>query len=124
MYLHDNYREFRFVKHSVNGIPTFLLELIEGDIAFYCKFSKSIKRAEIGGAYNISESRYDEFKSSLTLYMRDSKGLREIPQNKKGVIRSFPNLENKLNTYFRRNRIDFNDYSEVQLLFEYISENL
>ncbi|MBX2968874.1 MAG: hypothetical protein KF803_05860 [Cyclobacteriaceae bacterium] len=122
--LRDGSREFRFVKQSVNGLATFLLELVEGETAFYCKVSKSIRRAELGGAYNTSESRYDEFKSSLIYYIKDLKGFREIPQTKKGIIRSFPSLENKLSTFFKKNKVDFNDYYEVQFLFEYIAENL
>jgi len=122
--LYKGNEEFRFIKHSINGLPVFLLELVDGEIAFYCKVTKSIKRAELGGAYNTSQNRYDEFKSSYVYYVKDLKGLREIPQTKKGVIRSFPNLETKLNTFFKQNRIDFNDYSQGRFLFKYISENL
>jgi hypothetical protein len=122
--LYEGSQEFRFIKYSINGLPVFLLELVEGEVAFYCKVTKSIKRAELGGAYNTSQNRYDEFKSSYVYYVKDLKGLREIPQTKKGVIRSFPNLETKLSTFFKNNKIDFNDYSEVRSLFKYISENL
>src|SRR5690606_22444006 len=41
--LYKGNEEFRFIKHSINGLPVFLLELVDGEIAFYCKVTKLIK---------------------------------------------------------------------------------
>ncbi|MBX2964978.1 MAG: hypothetical protein KF845_02445 [Cyclobacteriaceae bacterium] len=121
--LSDGVREFKFIKLSVNGLPTYLLVLVEGDLTFYCKTTKSIKRADLGGAYNTSESRNDEFRSVNTYYIADRVGLRELPQTKKGIIRSFPHMEDKLNVFFKKNKINFSDHAEAQFLFEFIQEN-
>jgi hypothetical protein len=115
--------EALFVKKNLNGTPTFLYELVLDSISVYCKVSKTIKKADFGGAYNTSETRYDEFVTVNTYYVVKEDGkLQEIQNNKKGILKAFPEFEGQLSAYLKKNKIDFNDYGQVKLIVQYINE--
>jgi len=115
--------EYTFEKKTVKGTHGFLLKLTEGSTQFYCKLSKSIKQVDLSGAYNTSNTNYDEFKQVVTYYFVGMNGsLSELPSNKKSIIKTFPQLEKDLTQFFKENKIDFNDYQQAQLLFSFIAQ--
>lgn len=117
--------EYVFEKKVIKGMPTFLLKLSGEKEIFYCRITKSIKEINLGGPYNTSQGFSDEFKEVLTYYYELEDGsLQEIPANKRGIIRTFPQLEKELTQYFKSNKIDFNSIQQAQLLFIFISERL
>ncbi len=123
--LRTDEEEYVFEKTEVKEIPVFLLRLTEENEIFYCKVSKSIKNIDLGGPYNTAQGYSDEFKLILTYYHTlDDGSLKEIPASKKGVIRTFPQLEKELTQYFKNNKVDFNNRQQTQLLFTFISERL
>lgn len=122
--LHDGLVEYEFVKLPVDGVPTFLLTLSEGTISFFCKVSKEIKRAELGGAYNVSGNPYDEFRTIYTFYMTEGAVLKTIPQTKRGIIKFFPTIEKELNAFFKANKADLTDLHYAKSLFAFINTNL
>lgn len=114
---------YAFVKRNVNGIPTFLLAIHEDSVSLYCKVNKTIKKASMGGAYNASQTNYDEFITVNTYYFQHNKGeLIEIQNNKKGILKALPNLEKELTDYLKGKKLDFNDYEQMKLLSLYINE--
>ena len=115
--------EYTFEKKTVKGIHVFLLKLTEGNTQFYCKLSKSIKQTDLGGPYNTSGANYDEFKQVVTYYFVGMEGsLSELPSNKKGILKAFPQLEIELTQFFKETKIDFNDFRQAQLLFFFIAQ--
>jgi hypothetical protein len=113
--------EVVFVKKEVNGVPTFLYELSRDSISMYCKVSKKIVRAEIGGAYNTTDKKYDEFVTENTYFVTKSGALVELPKSKKGVVRTFPEFEDHVSDFFKVNKIDFNDYNHMKSLIAFIN---
>lgn len=113
--------EVLFVKREVNGVPTFLYELSRDSISMYCKVSKKIVRAEIGGAYNMTEKKYDEFVTENTYFVTKSGALVELPKNRKGVIKTFPEFEDQVSDFFKVNKIDFNNYNHMKSLIVFIN---
>ncbi|HEU5289765.1 MAG TPA: hypothetical protein VFU05_03920 [Cyclobacteriaceae bacterium] len=114
--------EYTFTKHSVNGIPTFLLDLVRDTISLFCRVGKEVKKAEVGGAYNTSEKRYDEFITVYTYYVsKENNALQEIQKSKKGILQAFPEYENQLSIYLKKNKISFNDYNQMKLFVTYIN---
>jgi hypothetical protein len=114
--------DFLFVKKSVGETPMFLLELVRDSVSLYCKVTKTIKKAEYGGAYNMSETRYDEFISANTYYfVAGSEKLQMVPNTRKGVVRSFPEFEQELSSYLKGRKLDFNNYGHMKMLFEHIN---
>ena len=114
--------QFPFTKIQLNGTPTFLLNLVNDTISLYCRISKTIKRAEIGGAYRISDSRSDEFVTVNTYYVSKRSGEpQEIQKGKKGILQAFPEFENELSVYLKKNKIDFKDHEEMKLMILYIN---
>lgn len=115
--------EFLFVKKNVGGNPTFLWELVRDTISFYCRAGKTIKKAEIGGAYNTSEARYDEFVAMNKYFVSAGSGeLIEIQNNKKAILKTFPEIENELSAYLKEKKLDFNDHEQMKALALYINE--
>jgi hypothetical protein len=114
---------YAFVKRNVKGVPTFLLAIHEDSVSLYCKVSKTIKKANMGGAYNASQTNYDEFITMNTYYFQHDKGeLSEIQNNKKGILKALPNHEKELTDYLKGKKLDFNDYEQMKLLSLYINE--
>lgn len=114
--------KFAFTKQPINGTPTFLLELVDDIISLYCRVSKTIKKAEIGGAYNVSEKRYDEFITVYTYYVvKEKGGLQEIQKSKKGILQAFPEFNDQLSAHLKKNKINFNDNSQVKLVILYVN---
>ena len=114
--------EFAFTKQSVNGTPTFLLSLVRDTVSLFCRITKTIKKAEIGGAYNTSEKRYDEFITSNTYYIvKETGGLQEIQKSKKGILQAFPEFEDQLSAYLKKSKIDFNNRTQVKLMIMYVN---
>jgi hypothetical protein len=122
--LHDGLVEYEFVKLSVDETPTFLLALSRGVTSFFCKISKEIKRAELGGAYNVSGNPYDEFRTVYTFYMTEGNSLKVIPQTKRGIIKLFPTIEKEMNAFFKENKIDLTDLQYARFLFTFINLKL
>lgn len=115
--------EFLFVKKTINENPTFLLELVRDSITLYCKISKTIKKADYGGAYNATETRYDEFLTVNTYFIiTGNREPREFKSSKKGVLKALPEFEEQLSSYLKKNKINFNDYNQMKGLFTYINE--
>jgi hypothetical protein len=113
---------FAFSKQSVKGVPTFLLNIVRDTISMFCRVGKTVKKAEIGGAYNTSEKRYDEFVTVNTYYVvKEKDGLQEIQKNKKGILQAFPEFDEQLSAYLKKNKIDFNDYAQMKLLMLYVN---
>jgi hypothetical protein len=115
-------QDFLFTKHSVNGVPTFMLNLVHDTISLYCRVTKTIKKADIGGAYNTSEKRYDEFVMANTFYTDKGNGLQELQKGKKGILQAFPEYHDQLSSYLKRNKIDFNDYNQMKRVVLFINE--
>lgn len=114
--------KFAFSKQAVQGSPTFLLDIVRDTISMFCRVGKTIKKAEIGGAYNTSEKRYDEFITVNTYYVvKEKDGLQEIQKSKKGILQAFPEFDEQLSAYLKKNKIDFNDYAQMKLLMLYIN---
>ena len=113
--------EVVFVKKEVNGIPTFLYELSRDSISMYCKVSKRIIKAEIGGAYNVTEKNYNEFVTENTYFVTKSGALTELPKSKKGVIKTFPEFKDQISDFFKVNKIDFNNYNHMKSLVVFIN---
>ena len=114
--------EFTFTRHALSGVPTFLLNLVRDSISLYCRVGKDIKKADIGGAYNASEKRYDEFVTVNRYYVDKGNGLLlEIQKSKKGILQSFPEYEEQLSTYLKKNKIDFNNQTQVKALVMYLN---
>lgn len=118
----DDGEEFEFTKHNINGTPTFLLNLVRDSISLFCHVGKTIKKADIGGAYNTSERRYDEFMPLNIYYLAKGKGvLQELQKSKKGILQSFPEFDEQLSSYLKKNKIDFNNYDQVKALVLYVN---
>lgn len=114
--------EFPFKKLLIKGSPTFLMSLVLDTISLYCRISKSIKKAEFGGAYRISDSRSDEFVTVNTFYVsKESVELQEIQNGKKGILKMFPEFEDQLSVYMKKNKIDFKDHNQMKELILYIN---
>lgn len=115
-------KEFAFTKQSINGTPTFLLNLVRDTISLFCRISKTIKKADIGGAYNTSENRKDEFVTTSTFYFaKGNDDLQEIQKNKKGILNAFPEFKDQLSTYLKQNKIDFNSHDHMKLVIMYVN---
>ena len=114
--------EFIFVKKKLNTGPAFLWEIVRDSITLYCRIGKKIKKAEIGGAYNISEVRYDEFINTNQYYVDKGSGeLILIQGTKKGLLKTFPEIESDLSAYLKKNKVDFDDYAQVKAVAMYIN---
>jgi hypothetical protein len=88
----------------------------------YCRISKTIKKADIGGAYNTSENRHDEFVTTSTFYVAKENGvLQEIQKSKKGILRVFPEFNDPLSTYLKQNKIDFDNHDHMKLVIQYVN---
>lgn len=122
--LRDGLLEYEFIKLPVNGAPTFLLTLSRGNTSFFCKVSKEIKRAELGGAYNVSRDPYDEFRTVYTFYMTEGTSFKIIPQTKRGITKLFPTIEKELSVFFKENGLDLADLQYARSLFAFINTNL
>ncbi len=115
--------EFLFVKKPINENPIFLLEIIRDSISLYCKIGKTIKKADYGGAYNTSETRHDEFVTVNTYFiLKGDSDPQEIQNSKKDILKAFPEFEDELSDYLKRNKINFNDYNQMKLMFTYINK--
>jgi hypothetical protein len=113
---------FAFSKQTVQGVPTFLLDIVRDTISMFCRVGKTIKKAEIGGAYNVSEKRYDEFITVNTYYvLKEKDGLQEIQKSKKGILQAFPEFNEQLSAYLKKNKADFNNYAQMKLLMLYVN---
>lgn len=114
--------EFRFVKKVIDGAPVFLLEIASDSMSMYCRIKKTIKKADLGGAYNISEEKFDEFVTGHTYYVeKKPKLLISIQNSRKGVLKAFPEYEKQLSTFFKNNKLDFNDYHQMKVLSVYLN---
>jgi len=120
--LNDSGEEYLFIKRNVSGKPTFLLDLVRDSISLFCKISKTIKKANVGGAYNTTETRYDEFIITKTFYVSKRGGeLIEMQKFKKAVLETFPEYEDQLSDYIKKNKVDYKDHNQMKLLVEYIN---
>lgn len=113
--------EVVFVRKEVNGVPTFLYELGRDSISMYCKVSKKIIKAEIGGAYNTNDKKYDEFITENTYFVTKAGALVELPKSKKGVMKVFPEFEKQISEFFKVNKVDFNNYAHMKALIGHIN---
>ena len=115
-------QEFTFTKESLNGSPTFLLNLVRDSISLYCRVSKTIKKAEIGGAYRIDQSKSDEFVTVNTYYVNKGDGqFQELAKSKKGILKVFPEYDDQLSTYWKKNKVDFDSYDQMKQLISHIN---
>ena len=114
--------EYTFSKESINGVPTFLLNLVQDTISLYCRIRKTIVKADLGGAYNTSEKKFDEFVTENTFYVFNGSGdLREIQKSKKGILQAFPEFNDQLSAYLKQNKIDFKSLDHMKLLIKYVN---
>ena len=115
-------KEFPFSKQSLNGTPTFLLELVRDTISLFCRISKTIKKADFGGAYRIDETRHDEFVTSDIYYVaKGTLKLQELRKSKKYVLQMFPEFKDQLSVFLKQNKIDFNNHDHMRLVIQYIN---
>jgi hypothetical protein len=112
-----------FTKMSINGVPTYLLGLINDSLTLYVKAGKKIKKANLGGAYNTSEIRSDQFVADYVYYVvrKAEASLLKIENTKRGIVKAFPEYESQLSDYLKRKRIDFNDFNQVRLLVMHLN---
>lgn len=107
--------EYLFVKESVGNEDLFLLALSEDPILYY-RIEKKLKQAEIGGAYSVSGNNYDEFVNQNTLYTKQGSVCVEVKKNKKGLVSAFPAYKDRIESFFAKNKIDFNNLMEMRLM--------
>jgi len=113
---------FSFSKQSLNGTPTFMLDLVRDTISLFCRVIKTIKKADFGGAYRIQDSKHDEFVTSDVYYVAiGTKDLQELERNRKSFLRMFPEFEDQLSAYLKQNKIDFKDPWHLKLLIQYVN---
>jgi hypothetical protein len=114
--------KFVFTKQSVNGVSVFLLELVNDTTSLFCRIGKTIKKAEIGGAYKIDENMHDEFVTSNTFYVAKwTNDLQELQKNKKAVLKMFPEFNDQLSVYLKQNKTDFKDQEDMKRLIQYVN---
>lgn len=115
-------QEFTFTKQNVNGTPTFLLDLVRDTISLFCRVSKTIRKAEIGGTYKIDQNNSDEFITSNNYYIAKGGGeLQELQKNKKDLLKAFPEYRDQVSAYLKKNKIDFNNYDQMKLVIAYVN---
>lgn len=114
--------EFHFEKKKLKGSIVFMLRIVRDSISWYCKVSKTIKKADVGGAYNIAENRFDQFVTVNSYYVdKGDNQLMPVQNNKKGVLKVFPEYEKQLTEYLRHSKVDFDDYDQIRALSGYIN---
>lgn len=115
--------EYFFIKRTIKGTPAFLLVIHQDSLSLYCRVSKIIRKANIGGAYSTQQINYDELITVNTYYFQHWKGeLVEIQNSKRGILKAVPNYEAQLSYYLKGRKIDFNDYGQMKLLATCINE--
>jgi len=115
-------QEFHFSKQSLNGNSAFLLDLVRDTISLFCRISKTIKKADFGGAYRIDETKHDEFITTNTYYVaKGMNELQELQKNKKGVLEMFPEFKDQLSAYLKVNKIDFKDHRHMRVLIQHVN---
>lgn len=120
--LENNGRSYHFVRLPWNGTQAYFLELVKGKVTLYCKVSKLLQRADYQGAYNTSDKKSDEFITINTYYVQKGEGeLKEIQKNKKSITKALPEKEAQISSLLKGNRLDFNDYTQMILLFNDIN---
>lgn len=99
--LSDNDQLYHFIRLTSDSGFKYLLELFSGNISVYCKASKVLQRAEIGGAYNTSDKKYDQFSLQTEFFLRTDAGLTEFNFTKRGLTKLFPEKEKKISEVTR-----------------------
>lgn len=115
--LFDNLLTYQFKRVSLNGAPTYLIAMTEEKLKIYCKVTKTLRQAEIGGAYNTSEKKYDEFVLNSTYYLKTESGFTEIQKSKNGLGKAFSQHKDEVIKLLKSRRVDFNDLSLMQEIF-------
>lgn len=122
--LQNNGQFYHFIRLSWDGAQQYFLELVNGKTALYCKVTKSLQRAELGGAYNASENRSDRFVTTNEYYIKKDGGdLQKLSQSKKGINKAFPEKESEISPLLK-GKLDFNNYEQVTSLFMEINKIL
>jgi len=120
--LKANDQEYYFEKRALKDSPVFLIKMADGKFQFYCKVSKHVKEADFRGPYKDASARFDEFITTYAYYHFQEDGtFSEITGNKKAVLKFFPQHTDALDDFFKKNRVDFKNLSQVRALFEFIN---
>jgi len=120
--LQKNDQAYHFVRLPWNGTQAYFLQLVTGKVTLYCKVSKLLQRADYQGGYNTSNKRSDEFVTINTYYLQKDGGeLKEIQKSKKNILKALPEKEKEISALLKGNKLDFDDYTQMTLLFNDIN---
>ena len=95
----------------------------DAKVVLYKKIYKTLREPDYKGAYS-SGRDYAEFVSEEKLFwLERGKPLKEL-RNKKIFLEQFPEHEDALAKFVKKEKIDFKDENDLRQLFGYLNELL
>jgi hypothetical protein len=117
-----NEYSYEFIRLSNEGTIGYFLRLVNGKVSFYCKVSKIIHVPKSDGDH-YSVSREKEFLIRNQYFIQiGENSLKELQKSRKGIIQAFPEYKDTLSTIFKKNKVDFNDYTKMTKVFSEIEK--
>lgn len=109
-----------FVKIPYDGKKVFMQLIYEGKkIDFLKQYVKMLREADYQGAYN-ADRPYDEFVEGDSYFLRLKSGeMEKIKLNRNNIIKSFPDKQQELKSYAKKNDMKLNNEQDVIKLIKY-----
>lgn len=116
---YDENNLLKFIPVTIDGKQEFVHLMYEGKISLLCQMKKKIEKADYQGAYSKGRD-YDEFVDAPLYYIYQNNLLSEFKRNKKSILSHFPEKSSQINSYIKKNPVNFRDDKQLIRLFQYI----
>ncbi|MEG1589376.1 hypothetical protein [Chryseobacterium sp.] len=105
-----------------DNLQGYFFELVSGKIALYKK-EKTIFKDEALAINSYASSKPAEFiKQNPVYYIKTENNFIKKPKNQKEIIEAFPSLKDQINTYFKSNKVKFNNEEDLIKLVNHLNQ--
>ncbi|OBW40646.1 hypothetical protein AB670_03113 [Chryseobacterium sp. MOF25P] len=105
-----------------DNLQGYFFELVPGKIALYKK-EKTVFKDEVPAINSYAASKPAEFiKQNPVYYIKTENNFIKKPKNQKEIIEAFPSLKDQINTYFKSNKVKFNNEEDLIKLVNHLNQ--
>jgi hypothetical protein len=109
---------------GVEGKPGFFQKVTaHGKVVLYKKIYKTLVEPDYKGAYSAGRDYAEFLQEEKLFFMVDGEPLKEL-KNRKAFLSTFPDQEEALEKFIRKEKTDFKDEQDLRDLFAYLNQIL